>query len=152
MEDRNTAPNRTNATGNAIKDPEDWTTGDEPMTGAQRSYLQTLCQEANEPMDETLTKAQASERIEALQQKTGRGMGANRNPSPRNSEATGNPVKDPEEWTTGDEPMTGAQRSYLQTLCQEANEPMDETLTKAQASERIEALQQKTGRGTAPNE
>jgi hypothetical protein len=48
--------------------------------------------------------------------------------------------------------MTGAQRSYLQTLCHEANEPMDETLTKAQASERIEALQQKTGRGTVPRE
>jgi hypothetical protein len=73
MENRHTAPSSTNATGNTIKDPEDWTTGDEPMTGAQRSYLQTLCNEANEPMDETLTKAQASERIEALQQKTGRG-------------------------------------------------------------------------------
>jgi hypothetical protein len=103
-------------------------------------------------MDETLTKAQASERIEALQQKTGRGAGANRSPNPRDSEAIGNTVKDPEDWTTGDEPMTGAQRSYLQTLCQEANEPMDETLTKAQASERIEALQQKTGRGAAPRE
>jgi uncharacterized damage-inducible protein DinB len=152
MANRHTAPNPPKATGNTIKDPEDWTTGDEPMTGAQRSYLQTLCQEANEPLDETLTKAQAAERIEALQQKTGRGTGADRSPSPRDSEATGNPVKDPEDWTTGDEPMTGAQRSYLQTLCQEANEPMDETLTKAQASERIEALQQKTGRGTAPRE
>jgi hypothetical protein len=148
MENRHTALNPPNATGNTIKDPEDWTTGDEPMTGAQRSYLQTLCQEANEPMDESLTKAQAAERIEALQQKTGRGTGANRNTSPRNSEATGNPVKDPEDWTTGDEPMTGAQRSYLQTLCQEANEPMDESLSKAQASKRIEAMQQKTGRGT----
>jgi uncharacterized damage-inducible protein DinB len=152
MENRHTAPNPPNTTGNTIKDPEDWTTGDEPMTGAQRSYLQTLCQEANESMDETLTKAQAAERIEVLQQKTGRSPGANRSPSPRDSEATGNPIKDPEDWTTGDEPMTGAQRSYLQTLCQEANEPLDETLTKAQASERIEALQQKTGRGTAPRE
>jgi uncharacterized damage-inducible protein DinB len=152
MENRHTAPSPPNTTGNTIKDPEDWTTGDEPMTGAQRSYLQTLCQEANESMDETLTKAQAAERIEALQQKTGRGTSANRSPSPRDAEATGNPVKDPEDWTTGDEPMTGAQRSYLQTLCQEANEPLDDTLTKAQASERIEALQQKTGRGTAPRE
>jgi hypothetical protein len=72
MENRDTAPNPSNTTGNrctgnTIKDPEDWTTGDEPMTGAQRSYLQTLCQEVNEPMDETLTKAQASGRIEALQ-------------------------------------------------------------------------------------
>ena len=77
MENRDTAPNPPNPTGNTIKDPEDWTTGDEPMTGAQRSYLQTLCQEANEPMDESLTKAQASERIEALQQKTGRGTAPN---------------------------------------------------------------------------
>ena len=59
---------------NTIKDPQDWTTGDEPMTGAQRSYLKTLCEEAKEEFDENLTKAQASERIDELQQKTGRGV------------------------------------------------------------------------------
>ena len=58
-----------------------------------------------------------------------------------------NPEKDPQEWTTGDEPMTGPQRSYLQTLCREANEEFDDTLTKAQASIRIDELQAKTGRG-----
>jgi hypothetical protein len=58
---------------NAIKDPEEWTTGDEPMTGAQASYLKTLASEAGEPVGGELTKAQASERIEDLQQKTGRG-------------------------------------------------------------------------------
>ena len=58
-----------------------------------------------------------------------------------------NPEKDPEDWTTGDEPMTGPQRSYLKTLCQEAKEEFDENLTKAAASKRIEELQQKTGRG-----
>ena len=58
-----------------------------------------------------------------------------------------NTAKDPEEWVTGDEPMTGAQASYLRTLSQEANEPFDETLTKAQASKRIDELQAKTGRG-----
>jgi Protein of unknown function (DUF3072) len=68
------------------------------------------------------------------------------------SPALGNVRKDPEEWTTGDEPMTAAQHSYLQTLCDEAGEPMDETLTKAQASERIAALQRHTGRGTAGQE
>ena len=57
----------------AQKDPEDWVTGDEPMTGPQASYLQTLCQEAGEDFDDSLTKAQASERIEELQRKTGRG-------------------------------------------------------------------------------
>jgi hypothetical protein len=65
-----------------------------------------------------------------------------------------NPEKDPDEWTTGDEPMTGPQRSYLQTLCREANEEFDSSLTKADASKKIEELQAKTGRGThnAPQE
>jgi hypothetical protein len=58
-----------------------------------------------------------------------------------------NPEKDPEDWTTGDEPMTGPQRSYLQTLCREAKEEFDENLTKAEASKRIDELQSKTGRG-----
>ena len=58
---------------NTEKNPSDWVTGDEPMTGAQRSYLQTLCQEAGEPFDDSLSKAAASERIDALQAKTGRG-------------------------------------------------------------------------------
>jgi hypothetical protein len=62
--------------GNMEKDPADWVTGDEPMTGAQRSYLKTLCEEAKEAFDETLTKAQASRRIDELQQKTGRGSHA----------------------------------------------------------------------------
>ena len=58
-----------------------------------------------------------------------------------------NPEKDPEDWTTGDEPMTGPQRSYLQTLCREAKEEFDDNLTKAEASKRIDELQAKTGRG-----
>ncbi|RYH50418.1 MAG: DUF3072 domain-containing protein, partial [Alcaligenaceae bacterium] len=55
------------ANSNAQKDPKDWVTGDEAMTGAQRSYLQTLSEEAKEPVDSDLTKAEASERIEELQ-------------------------------------------------------------------------------------
>ncbi len=58
-----------------------------------------------------------------------------------------NTQKDPDEWTTGEEPMTGAQASYLKTLSDEANEPFDESLSKAEASKRIDELQQKTGRG-----
>jgi hypothetical protein len=63
-----------NEISNTIKDPDDWTTGDEEMTGAQRSYLQTLANEAGEEVDLNLTKAEASKRIEELQQKTGRGI------------------------------------------------------------------------------
>ena len=61
--------------------------------------------------------------------------------------AESNMEKPPEEWTTGDEPMTGAQRSYLQTLAREAGEQVPEDLTKADASKLIDELQERTGRG-----
>jgi len=60
-------------TSNAVKDPHDWTTGEEPMTGAQASYLKTLSEEAHEPFDADLNKADASLKIDELQAKTGRG-------------------------------------------------------------------------------
>jgi Protein of unknown function (DUF3072) len=63
----------TDVGANAEKDPSDWTTGDEPMTGPQRSYLHTLAREAGEEVPDDLTKAQASELIDRLQQQTGRG-------------------------------------------------------------------------------
>ena len=59
-----------------------------------------------------------------------------------------NPEKDPDDWTTGDEPMTGPQASYLETLSREAGEEFDPGLTKAEASRRIDELQERTGRGT----
>jgi hypothetical protein len=54
--------------------------------------------------------------------------------------------REPEEWTTGDEPMTSAQASYLRTLATEAGETFDEELSKAEASRRIDELQARTGR------
>jgi len=64
---------------NTIKDPVNWTTGDEPMTGAQRSYLSTLSEEAGEEFNEDLTKAEASIKIDELQEKTGRGAAKENN-------------------------------------------------------------------------
>jgi hypothetical protein len=58
-----------------------------------------------------------------------------------------NPEKDPSQWVTGDQPSTGPQESYLSTLAQEAGEEVPTDLTKAQASEEIDRLQQETGRG-----
>jgi DUF3072 family protein len=58
---------------NLEKNPDDWKTGDEPMTGAQASYLKTLSDQASESFDEELTKAEASKRIDELQGRTGRG-------------------------------------------------------------------------------
>jgi hypothetical protein len=60
-----------------------------------------------------------------------------------------NPEKDPAEWTTGDEPMTGPQESYLHTLAQEAGVEVPADLTKADASRLIDDLQEQTGRGGA---
>jgi hypothetical protein len=57
-----------------------------------------------------------------------------------------NTVKNPDEWKTGDEPMTGAQRSYLKTLSDEAKVPFEESLTKAEASKRIDELRQRSDR------
>ena len=64
---------RDDVTTDATKDPETWVTGGEPMTGPQRSYLETLAREAGEDAPDDLTKAAASEEIARLQQVTGRG-------------------------------------------------------------------------------
>lgn len=70
---RETDDLKTDAPGNAEKPVEDWSTGEEPMTGAQASYLKTLSEEAGEDFDDSLSKAEASRRIDALQEQTGRG-------------------------------------------------------------------------------
>jgi hypothetical protein len=58
---------------NLEKDPDDWVSGDDPMTGAQASYLKTLCEEAGEEFGSNLSKAEASKRIDELREATGKG-------------------------------------------------------------------------------
>jgi hypothetical protein len=65
---------QSNAAPSPEKDPNDWVTGDEQMTGPQASYLKTLSQEAGEEFDPGLTKAEASKKIDELQHETGRGI------------------------------------------------------------------------------
>jgi hypothetical protein len=66
------------------------------------------------------------------------------------SDVTPNPERDPEDWVTGDEPATGPQRSYVRTLSQEADTDIDaDELSKAEASQVIDRLQEETGRGGA---
>ncbi len=75
LDNDNDLKNKKPITGsNTVKDPDDWSTGDEPMTGAQHSFLKTLSDEAGEPFAENLSKADASKRINELQQKTGCGI------------------------------------------------------------------------------
>lgn len=59
-------------------------------------------------------------------------------------------IKDPAEWTTGDEPMTGAQDSYVHTLARKAGEDVPDEMTKAEASMKIDELREKTGVAEAP--
>ena len=70
----------------------------------------------------------------------------NQQPQQTQQQDDSNTVKNPDEWKTGDEPMTGAQRSYLKTLSDEANVPFEENLTKAEASKRIDELKQRSDR------
>jgi len=63
---------KTDPTDNTQKNPDDWVSGDDPMTGAQASYLKTLCEQAGvDAFDEKLTKAQASKLIDAMRDKAG---------------------------------------------------------------------------------
>ena len=71
--------------------------------------------------------------------------------SDRNTPDTENgAIKDPTEWTTGDEPMTGAQDSYVHTLARKAGEEVPDEMTKAEASMKIDELREKTGSGDSP--
>ena len=76
-QDRQAPGEATTDQGNTIKHPDDWKTGDEPITGAQRSYLHTLADEAGEEVNDDLTKAEASKKIDELQDATGRGTPKN---------------------------------------------------------------------------
>lgn len=76
----------------AEKPTDQWVTGDEPMTGPQASYLETLAREAGEEVPEGLTKAQASEMIDRLQGVTGRGAPAGDQQAPSTASGTDAPA------------------------------------------------------------
>ena len=107
---------------------------DAPASGLKNNDAWTTGLEAKTPMQEGNPPSYAS---------LNRGETAN--------ESSSNAIKDPDQWKTGDEAMTDAQRSYLNTLSDEAGEEMNVNLTKAEASKRIEELQRKTGRGLDQN-
>lgn len=83
------------------RDPQDWKTGDEPMTEPQASYLRTLSEEAGEPFDEGLTKAQASTRIDELQGRSPRVSGSDASSTSRPSQAEGEDAGDDSGGQTG---------------------------------------------------
>jgi hypothetical protein len=76
LDQQNNQQNNQQDESNTVKNPDEWKTGDEPMTGAQRSYLKTLSDEAKVPFEENLTKAEASRRIDELRQQSDRVAGS----------------------------------------------------------------------------
>lgn len=90
-----------------------------------------------------MTKAKAETKASAQENPN-----AQENPKTEGGDAS-NRIKDPDQWTTGSEPMTGAQASYLKTLSEETHEPeaFEPDLDKAEASKRIDALRKEAGRG-----
>jgi hypothetical protein len=113
---------KTEPTDNTKKDPDEWVSGDDPMTGAQASYLKTLCEQAGTPelYDDNLTKAEASKLIDEMREKA-----------------------DVKLESVMEEPMmTEAQRDELKSLCQKANVPdkSGELLTQEGAQHFIDDL------------
>ena len=132
----------------AAKDNSTWVTGDEPMTGPQASYLETLAHQAGEEPPADLTKAQASDEIERLQgavtPSAGNGGSGGNGGNGGGTPDLSRQERPTTEWVTGDEPMTGPQASYLETLAQQAGEEPPTGLNKSQASRAIDELRQKT--------
>lgn len=117
------------------------------MVAALRARAQTATKAMLQGCSAPSATCSAGDRPHPVHMKTqGPSQGGDTEPLPSNRE------KDPDDWVTGDERMTGAQASYLKTLSEEARVPFDPTLSKADASKRIDELQKVTGRGVPADE
>ena len=115
--------------------PEEWKSGDEPMTEAQASFLKRLSDDAGEPFDASLSKAAASRRIDELLSRNGgsaRPGTGRRTRKPSASKRAAAP--------TGDDRMSDAQAAYLKELAEEEGGEFDPDLTKDEAARRIGEL------------
>ncbi len=120
--------------GGPTRPPEEWKSGDEPMTESQASFLTRLTSEAGEPFDATLSKAAASRRIDEL---LSRGKGSARGTGAGRRAPTRTPKRPP---LTGEEPMSDAQAAYLKELAEEEGGEFEPGLSKEQAARRIGEL------------
>jgi hypothetical protein len=138
--------------GNTQRRPEEWKSGDEPMTEAQAAYLRRLSEDAGEPFDPSLSKADASRRIDELRSRPA-GTKPQRKGSAARAESTRTRDRaTPRGETAGDEPMTPAQAAYLRELAEEERGDFDPSYTKREAARRIgELLIQQMSR-TSPTE
>jgi hypothetical protein len=117
----------------AERAPDEWKSGGDPMTESQASFLRRLSEQAGEEFDPSLTKADASKKIDEL---LARGKGDTRT---RTTKRSARPAPKRQE-LTGEEPMTEAQSAYLKELAEEEEGDWDPGLTKSEAARRIGEL------------
>jgi len=121
--------------GGPPRPPEEWKSGDEPMTESQASFLKRLTSDAGEPFDQSLSKAAASRRIDEL---LTRAKGAARPSSGRGRPSRKGAAERKEQ--SGEEPMSKAQAAYLKELAEEEGGDFDPDLSKEEAARRIGEL------------
>ena len=117
--------------------PSEWATGSDAPTSKQKAFLSTLAADKDAPVDPAgMTKSQASQKINEL-----------KNAETKNPGATaGEPIQDPDSWSTGGDRATGKQTGYIAAMAREAGEEVETGgMGKTEASKRIGELKEKTG-------
>ncbi len=119
-----------------LDNPSQWTTGADAPTSKQKAFISTLASSKNVSVDpESLNKSEASAKINEL-----------KNAPTQNADATaGQPIQDPDTWSTGDDKATGKQMGYVAVMAKKAGEDVPKELGKTDASKKIEELKEKTG-------
>lgn len=131
-----------------LDNPKSWTTGAEPPTEKQTAFLQTLAKDKGVEVDaNNLNKGDASAKINELKNMNSADPSTtNRQDGASSEDTAGEPIQDPQTWTTGDDPATGKQTGYIAVMAQKAGEDVKtEGMGKTEASQKIEELKQKTG-------
>ncbi|KAL8705894.1 MAG: hypothetical protein Q9201_001042 [Fulgogasparrea decipioides] len=122
---------------NQLNNPSQWTTGGDAPTDKQKSFISTLASSkgASDVDPNAMNKSEASAKIEELKNQPTQNAGA----------SAGQPIQNPDTWTTGDDKATGKQMGYVAVMAKKAGESVPESLGKTDASKKIEELKEKTG-------
>ncbi|KAL8776073.1 MAG: hypothetical protein Q9194_003392 [Teloschistes cf. exilis] len=123
---------------NQLDNPSQWTTGADPPTSKQKAFISTLASSkgvSDQVNPDEMNKSEASSKIEEL-----------KNQPTQNADAgAGQPIQNPDTWTTGDDKATGKQMGYVAVMAKKAGESVPDSMGKTEASKKIEELKEKTG-------
>lgn len=121
-----------------LEKPSEWATGNDAPTDKQKAFLTTLAADKDAQIDPSgLNKSQASQKINELKNAETKNPGAS---------TAGEPIQNPDTWSTGEDPATGKQTGYIAAMAREAGETVETGgMGKTEASKRIGELKEKTG-------